>query len=104
MNITERIAAALKESPPSNAFGDEVHVRPGEDLGDELDGDGENEFDFNAEERFAAVLKETIVDSIPGARVATYEEVGMMSRNTGLVVTTPDGTFQVTIVEDTRRR
>lgn len=73
---------------------------PDEELDDD-DVDPNNEIDLNAEEGFQTLLRD-ILEARGGMRVSTFEEAGIMTRNKGLVVKTPDSKFQLTIVEDRR--
>jgi len=86
---------------PTNIRGEKVHVRPDEeDLGDELDHDGDDDGIHNdPEASFEDDLQDAIANGIENARIRTYADVGMLTRNKGLVVTTPKGTFHVTVVK-----
>ena len=78
--------------------GDKVHVRPDEeDLGDELDHDDDG-IRNDPEASFEDDLQDAIENGIENARIRTYSDVGMLTRNKGLVVSTPKGTFHITIV------
>lgn len=90
----------------TNAAGERVagdFQRPGDDDAGDDDDDGPDEVDFHGEEEFAEQLSELIEENIPGARVSSFREAGVLTQNEGLVVRTPNGSFQVTIVEDRRR-
>jgi hypothetical protein len=84
---------------PTNMAGEKVHVRPDEeDLGDELDDEDEDGIHNDPEASFEDDLQDAISNGIENARIRTYSDVGMLTRNKGLVVSTPKGTFHITIV------
>jgi len=85
---------------PKNMAGQDVYVRPGEgDLGDELDDEDEDDGIHNdPEATFEDDLRDAIENGVENARIRTYSDVGMLTRNKGLVVSTPKGTFHITIV------
>lgn len=74
-----------------------------DDDGADDEDDPDNEIDFSSESEFADKLAELIEENIPGVSVSSFRDVGMLTRNEGLVVRTPNGGFQITIVEDRRR-
>lgn len=89
----------------TNAAGERVagdFQPPAGDDEDVDDGDDDNEIDFNSEEEFAEQLSELIEENIPGARVSSFREAGVLTRNEGFIVRTPNGKYQVTVVEDRR--
>jgi hypothetical protein len=77
--------------------------------GDQFDTDDQDE--PSTEEAFEGALKEALEASdfdtlhlaLDTRGIRTFEEVGMLTTNRGLVVTTADGReYQITIVDSTR--
>jgi hypothetical protein len=76
--------------------------RPDDETADDVArreaGEDDDDDDRDPEERFAEELDAAISETIEGARVRTFADVGVMTNNQGLVVRTSYGEFQVTIV------
>lgn len=71
---------------------------------EEEDDDSDNEFEFESETHFRQQLGEMIEENMPGVRISSFEEAGVLTRNEGLIVSTQNGgRFQITIVEDRGR-
>jgi hypothetical protein len=83
----EKIAGDFERDAPDE---------PEDDEEEDLEDDDE---EINSEEDFETKLMEIIEDAIPSARVSTFGDVMMLTRNRGLVVKMPTGKFQITIVQ-----
>lgn len=89
--------------PPPPGPGDRrpstLHSAPLPGADDDDEDGGDNGVESDPEERFQQELDDAIFNGIENAKVRTFSDVGVMTNNKGLVVTTPYGSFQVSIVK-----
>lgn len=67
-----------------------------DDTGDADPEDAKNEINLNDATEMAQLLQDLLHDE--GYKIASFEEAGLLTRSTGLVVTGALGKFQITIV------